>query len=731
MSEIPANTLQHRFDGPEDAPVLVLGPALGTTWHMWDRQIPELIRTWRVLRFDLPGHGGAPAFPAVTVGDLADRLLATLDALGVDEFGYAGCCIGGALGVDLALRHPHRLSSLAFVGAAARFGTAESWGVRASEARSHGLGPAARTAPEHWFTPGFAAAQPAIVDWAVQMVRTTDVPCYSAACEALAAFDARPGLGRVDVPTLVLVGAEDQVTTPADARVLVAGIHDARLAVVPGTRHLAPVEQPAAVTDLLVRHFTTTWRQPGAARRTTAPGPLPQASPFPSPEGASVPWPPGGADPAAAVPAPQGVFGPPPVADDGPQAAVAGPFPGTEDPYAGVPGAGPGDTPAAGVPYAGGAAADASMAVVPGAAAETVRTDTPAAGVPSVGAPDPGRPAGSAPAPGGVPRGPRRGADDDWPEPEPARTDRAVPGTPAPAPLQDVATAILPRTPSAGPPPAGVPDRNGAGAAMPPGVQGPGVMPVAQAPAVDIASGNSRPAATAEPYHGDAVPPADVPPSGGADGSAANSPSGSGTSRPAASGESHGDEPTTDLFPAGGTARRSTPAGDAPFMDQPSASGTPYREVPAAPYGGDAHAVPVHDVTDPHAQAASLRRRVLGDSHVDRAEAEAAADPFSRDFEEFANRATWGDTWSRPGLDLRTRSLLTLTALTVGGHLDELAAHARAALRLGVSPEEIKETLRHAALYAGLPAARAAFAAVRPEVTAHVTAEDGAPERRP
>ncbi|WP_324187932.1 alpha/beta fold hydrolase, partial [Streptomyces eurocidicus] len=61
MSETPANTLQYRSDGPEDAPVLVLGPALGATWHVWDRQIPELTRHWRVLRFDLPGHGGAPA----------------------------------------------------------------------------------------------------------------------------------------------------------------------------------------------------------------------------------------------------------------------------------------------------------------------------------------------------------------------------------------------------------------------------------------------------------------------------------------------------------------------------------------------------------------------------------------------------------------------------------------------------------------------------------------------
>lgn len=106
MSETPANTLQYRFDGPEDAPVLVLGPSLGTTWHMWDRQVPELARSWRVFRFDLPGHGGAPAHPAGSVAELADRVLAALDAAGVQRFGYAGCALGGAVGAELALRHP-------------------------------------------------------------------------------------------------------------------------------------------------------------------------------------------------------------------------------------------------------------------------------------------------------------------------------------------------------------------------------------------------------------------------------------------------------------------------------------------------------------------------------------------------------------------------------------------------------------------------------------------------
>ncbi|MFI9630304.1 alpha/beta fold hydrolase [Streptomyces sp. NPDC052042] len=253
-------TLQYRFDGPEDAPILVIGPALGASWHMWDRQIPELTERWRVLRFDLPGHGGAPAHPASTITELSDRLLATLEALGVQRFGYAGCSIGGAIGADLALRHPHRIASLALVAASARFGSADEFRQRGVVVRTNGLEPMARTAPERWFTPAFAAAQPAIVDWAVQMVRTTDPGCYIAACEALAAFDARAELDRITVPTLVLVGAEDRVTGPGDARTLVAGIPDARLALVPGAAHLAPVEQPMAVTDLLLTHFSTAWQ---------------------------------------------------------------------------------------------------------------------------------------------------------------------------------------------------------------------------------------------------------------------------------------------------------------------------------------------------------------------------------------------------------------------------------------------------------------------------------------
>jgi 4-carboxymuconolactone decarboxylase len=102
------------------------------------------------------------------------------------------------------------------------------------------------------------------------------------------------------------------------------------------------------------------------------------------------------------------------------------------------------------------------------------------------------------------------------------------------------------------------------------------------------------------------------------------------------------------------------------------------------------------------------RRAVLGDEHVDRAL--RGATPFTRPFQETITRFAWGDVWSRPGLDRRTRSVATLSALVALRAEGELPMHVRAAIRHGLSPEEISEVLLHAAVYAGLPAANAAFA---------------------
>ncbi|MBE3011686.1 4-carboxymuconolactone decarboxylase [Microbispora sp. NEAU-D428] len=118
-----------------------------------------------------------------------------------------------------------------------------------------------------------------------------------------------------------------------------------------------------------------------------------------------------------------------------------------------------------------------------------------------------------------------------------------------------------------------------------------------------------------------------------------------------------------------------------------------------------------------------VRREVLGDAHVDRAQARTTE--FTADFQDLITRYAWGEIWTRPGLDRRTRSCVTLTALVARGQLEELAMHVRAARRNGLTTDEIKEVLLQTAIYCGVPAANAAFA-VAQRVLAEDPGEDAA-----
>jgi 3-oxoadipate enol-lactonase/4-carboxymuconolactone decarboxylase len=121
---------------------------------------------------------------------------------------------------------------------------------------------------------------------------------------------------------------------------------------------------------------------------------------------------------------------------------------------------------------------------------------------------------------------------------------------------------------------------------------------------------------------------------------------------------------------------------------------------------------------DRHEQGMQLRRAVLGDEHVDRATTGTTA--FTEDFQDLITRYAWGEVWTRSGLDRRMRSAITMTALVARGHYDELALHVSAALRNGLSPDEIAEVLLHSAIYCGVPAANSAF-----KVAQRVLEEEG------
>lgn len=155
-------TLEPVRSGAPDAQLVVLGPSLGTTTALWDGVVDQLAGSYRVLRYDLPGHGFSPAQASpFSIADVADAVIALVDSVGGGAFHYAGISFGGAVGLELALRHPDRLASLAVVCSASKIGTPEGWHARAAQVRGSGTASVVAASAERWFAPGFLGRGPA------------------------------------------------------------------------------------------------------------------------------------------------------------------------------------------------------------------------------------------------------------------------------------------------------------------------------------------------------------------------------------------------------------------------------------------------------------------------------------------------------------------------------------------------------------------------------------------
>lgn len=258
------NLLHHRVEGPASAPPLLLGPSLGTSYALWDAVAPELSIAHRVVRWDLPGHGGSAAGlikSGATVGDLAGLVLALADSLGIDRFAYAGVSLGGAVGLHLAVHHPDRLESLAAICSSAHFGGSAPWEERAGRVRREGVEWLAENAPARWFTSGFTVPR------LVEDQRTADPEAYAACCDALAAFDLSDRLGGIAVRTLLIAGRQDPATPPPHLREIADAVPASTLVELPGAAHLAPAECPEAVLTALRAHLDGGARRGMAVRR--------------------------------------------------------------------------------------------------------------------------------------------------------------------------------------------------------------------------------------------------------------------------------------------------------------------------------------------------------------------------------------------------------------------------------------------------------------------------------
>lgn len=253
---LPPVAVRH-LAGVPSRPLLVVGPSLGTTVDRLWAPVAGLLPGWNVLGWDLPGHGHSPAADRLTPGfsmaELAASVLAAVtEVAGPDiDFAHAGDSIGGAVGVQLALDAPERVTAVASLCSAAAFGTPRPWHERAALVRAEGMAPMVASSPARWFGPGITAAADGRVQAALRDLAAVDPEGYARCCEALAGFDVRGRLGAVGVPLLAVAGADDVATPPAVLAEVAGGVADGRLEVLPGVGHLAPYEDPAAVAALL------------------------------------------------------------------------------------------------------------------------------------------------------------------------------------------------------------------------------------------------------------------------------------------------------------------------------------------------------------------------------------------------------------------------------------------------------------------------------------------------
>lgn len=254
MPYIRANdaAVYYEYSGPADAPVAMLANSLGTNVHVWDAIVSELAVTSRVLRYDMRGHGLTDAGPQPTMQDLANDVLALLDALDLARVRFVGLSIGGMIGQQFAADHPERVEALVLCATASRIGTANVWNERIAAVRQAGTAAIARGVLARWFTPATHRDQPELIRGFGNMLARTPADGYAGACAAIRDADLAVRDGKIAAPTLVISGAEDAVTPPADGRALCDAIPGARLAIIDGAAHIIPAERPAEFVHLLV-----------------------------------------------------------------------------------------------------------------------------------------------------------------------------------------------------------------------------------------------------------------------------------------------------------------------------------------------------------------------------------------------------------------------------------------------------------------------------------------------
>jgi 3-oxoadipate enol-lactonase len=256
--------------GKPGAPRLTLIHSLALDRTIWDGVVAALKDDADILALDCRGHGSSakPAGPYSTKM-FADDVAEILRSVGWDHTIVGGASMGGSVTIQFAISYPELLDGLALIDTTSWYGAdaPKSWHDRGQKAVTEGLASMIAFQQTRWFSDGFREKNPAIAQHFADVFLASDLPAYAATCDMLGSFDLRAEVPSIAVPTEILVGEEDYATPPDMARALHAAIPDSKLTIVPGARHLTPIEIPDRIAAIIKNVIALSQKDGSVANR--------------------------------------------------------------------------------------------------------------------------------------------------------------------------------------------------------------------------------------------------------------------------------------------------------------------------------------------------------------------------------------------------------------------------------------------------------------------------------
>lgn len=260
MPHIRANGIEihYQFDGSEIAPVLLLSNSLGTNLGMWDEQISEFTSHFRVLRYDKRGHGQTEVPEGeYTIDQLGEDVVALLDVLQLEKVFYCGLSIGGMTGMWLARHAPERFERMVLSNTSPHVGPKELWSERIQTVLDNGMEGVLESVTQRWFTQEYIASAPGRLREVQEMILTTPPIGYAGCSAAIREMDQREVIKTIELPVLVISGAEDVATPAEHGRFIADAIPSAEYVEIANAAHLSNIEQTETYNNSVLKFLTT------------------------------------------------------------------------------------------------------------------------------------------------------------------------------------------------------------------------------------------------------------------------------------------------------------------------------------------------------------------------------------------------------------------------------------------------------------------------------------------